>query len=204
MNYVDDYPDTICIGNILIDPIKALECLYMDEIDGPTMGTILSILRNFPDLPEAGYYDRPKVDDASQYDDKYHVSRIKYFLFHPDEITPIKIGLWYQVEVGYRHMIEDGWHRTHAAAILGISILCKEYNGEYSMLKKIMCPREESKIMNWIIVNSSDDFPEEGDYLVETTDGECCVAEMNMDGRWNFQNNDITDFVSKYMRIGEE
>lgn len=204
MNYVDDYPDTICVRNILIDPIKALECLYMDDIAGPTMETILSILRDYPDLQEAGYYDKPKVEDASQYGDKYHVSRIKYFLSHPDEITPIIVGLWYQVEVGYRHMIEDGWHRTHAAAILGINILCKEYNGEYSMLKKIMCHGEENRIMKWNIVNSPDDFPEEGDYLVETTGGEYYAAEMNMDGRWIFENNDITESVSKYTRIGEE
>ena len=38
-------------------------------------------------------------------------------------------------------------------------------------------------------------LPQEGEYIVASYDGEMVIAELNMDGKWIFQNEDISDSV---------
>lgn len=56
----------------------------------------------------------------------------------------------------------------------------------------------------WNRITSIEDFPEEGEYVIETPEGEHLVAEMSLDGKWIFDNNDITESVCRYMEIGNE
>lgn len=56
----------------------------------------------------------------------------------------------------------------------------------------------------WNRITSIEDFPEEGEYVIETPEGDHLVAEMSLDGRWIFDNNDITESVCRYMEIGNE
>lgn len=53
----------------------------------------------------------------------------------------------------------------------------------------------------WYKVETPDDYPAEGEYLVETYDGEHFVADMNMDGIWVINGCNFSDQVCKYMEI---
>lgn len=102
------------------------------------MQRIVEILSSNPDLPEAGLHDRPKVKDNEPYGEIYDARRVKYFINHPEETTPIDISIWELKSVGVVHMIDDGWHRVHAAAILGINIMCGDFYGTKDFLDAIM------------------------------------------------------------------
>ena len=47
----------------------------------------------------------------------------------------------------------------------------------------------------WNYIESNEDLPQEGEYIVASYDGEMVIAELNMDGKWIFQNEDISDSV---------
>lgn len=134
---LDCYPNLIQKENFMVCPRKVLENVYVDELSGSTMSTISKILSSNLDLPEAGYHDRPTVQDNEPYGEIYDAARVKYFINHPDEITPIDISVWNIKDVGVVHMIDDGWHRLHAAAILGINIMCGDFYGTTDFLDAI-------------------------------------------------------------------
>jgi len=58
------------------------------------------------------------------------------------------------------------------------------------------------KIVNaWNVIGSKKDYPEEGEYLIETSSGEHYVAELDADGHWMFMNNNISEEVHKWKYI---
>lgn len=126
--------DIIQKNNFIVSPKKILANVFIDELCGTSMQRIVEILSSNPDLPEAGLHDRPKVKDNEPYGEIYDARRVKYFINHPEEITPIDISIWELKSVGVVHMIDDGWHRVHAAAILGINIMCGDFYGTKDFL----------------------------------------------------------------------
>lgn len=130
-------PDLMQKKNFIASPDKILDNIYFDELCGASMKRIIEILSSNPDLPEAGLHDRPKVKDNEPYGEIYDARRVKYFTKHPEEITPIDISVWDIENVGLVHMIDDGWHRTHAAVLLGINIMCGDFLGSKEVYEKI-------------------------------------------------------------------
>ena len=51
------------------------------------------------------------------------------------------------------------------------------------------------KKWTWNYIESDEDLPQEGEYIVATYDGEMVIAELDMDGKWIFRNGDISDSV---------
>lgn len=130
-------PDLMQKKNFIASPDKILDNIYFDELCGASMKRIIEILSSNPDLPEAGLHDRPKVKDNEPYGEIYDARRVKYFTKHPEEITPIDISVWDIENIGLVHMIDDGWHRTHAAVLLGINIMCGDFLGTKEVYEKI-------------------------------------------------------------------
>lgn len=136
-NMLNGRPDLMQKKNFIVCPQKVLGNIYVDELCGITMKRIVEILSSNPDLSEADLHDRPKVKDNEPYGEIYDARRVKYFINHPEEITPIDISAWDIKNVGLVHMIDDGWHRTHAAVLLGINIMCGNFLGSKEVYEKI-------------------------------------------------------------------
>lgn len=87
--------------------------------------------KHIPDIKEKGY----------------HISRVAYFVQHPEEITDIDvdnqcIGMY----ITSRAIVTDGWHRLMAAYILGLKTIEANYGGRVDILEYLQGLRSEEDL----------------------------------------------------------
>jgi len=76
-------------------------------------------------------------------DEQYHISRVIYFINHPEEIKDIEIDnrYWQDRYTSYIYPtseIIDGWHRFAAAVYIGLKEIDVIYGGRIDVLDYLM------------------------------------------------------------------
>lgn len=97
------------------------------------------------DIPYGDAYKHP----ADNKDKDYHISRVAYFVQHPDEICDIDIdNLCVHNHITSTAIITDGWHRLMAACILGIKTINVNYGGRTDVLEYLQGLRDKYDLIN--------------------------------------------------------
>lgn len=80
-------------------------------------------------------------------DKDYHISRVAYFVQHPEEITDIDVdNQCIGMHITSRAIVTDGWHRLMAAYILGLETIEVNYGGRVDVLEYLQGLRNEEDL----------------------------------------------------------